>query len=82
MPTLRIGSNQCQCDSCGEFFGGVRTFDLHRVFMDKDSKGKYIENWDRRRCLTPAEMEAKGWRKNKHGFWGRDYSTTKRGEAA
>ena len=68
MPEMSRG-NQCECTGCGEFFNSVYGFDKHRVFMDKDARGRYIEDWDRRRCLTVAEMKAKGWSLNDYGFW-------------
>ena len=68
MPELGRG-NQCECTDCGEFFWSVYGFDKHRVFMDKDDKGRYIEDWDRRRCLSVTEMKAKGWSQNEGGFW-------------
>lgn len=41
------------CSVCGEPFQSQTLFDKHRV-------GKYEP--DERRCLTPDEMQAKGWR--------------------
>ena len=82
MAELKNGTNYCECTACGLFFGGVSTFDQHRVFMDKDAKGKYIEDWERRRCLTVAEMEAKGWRPDENGFWGRPYKAKQQPDKA
>ena len=41
------------CPTCREPFQSQSLFDAHRV-------GKYDP--DERRCLTPDEMRAKGWR--------------------
>lgn len=57
-PTLT--GNRCQCAACGEYFGALDTFDRHRV-------GDLAK--DRRRCLTEAEMVARGWSRNGRGFW-------------
>lgn len=73
MPKLVNGTNYCECTVCGLFIGGVGTFDLHRVFIDKDEKGRPIENWERRRCLSIEEMRDKGWRIDENGYWGRPY---------
>jgi hypothetical protein len=70
---LVTGTNYCECTACGIVFGGVGVFDAHRVFAEKNDKGKYIEDWDKRRCLTIAEMVAKGWRQDTNGYWGRAY---------
>jgi hypothetical protein len=55
------------CSVCGEPFQSQGLFDKHRV-------GKYDP--DERRCLTPEEMRAKGWRFDgrtwrgkSDGFW-------------
>jgi hypothetical protein len=74
MAKLVTGTNYCECCSCGLFFGGVTTFDMHRVPADKDEKGHYIEDWTRRRCLTEAEMADKGWHEDENGYWARLYS--------
>lgn len=55
---------RCQCGGCGEYFGSTGAFDRHRI-------GKYAEpgKWKgTRRCLTLAEMERRGWRRNPQGF--------------
>jgi hypothetical protein len=56
-PKLR-GDNQCQCGGCGELFASVGTFDRHRI-----GEGMH------RRCLSVAEMLAKGWIRNGRCFW-------------
>ena len=45
------------CSVCKEPFLSQGLFDQHRV-------GKYSP--DERRCLTPDEMRAKGWRFDEH----------------
>jgi hypothetical protein len=57
--SMRLSGNRCQCTACGEFFNRVSTFDKHRV-------GQIGVD---RRCLTPEEMRANGWRLNAAGFW-------------
>ncbi len=69
MSELSPGRRQCECAACGERFGGVSAFDLHRVGRHGVSEGV-----DRRRCMAPAEMLAAGLSLNSHG-WGRPYST-------
>lgn len=66
-PMLPPYSNFCQCSECGEYFGGVSTFDLHR-------RGKVD-----RFCLPPSEVTDKEGntllRKNDRGYWVRNYET-------
>jgi hypothetical protein len=50
MPEHRRGSQACECGACGQWFGGLTGFDMHRV-------GDY----DNRRCLTPKEIVARGY---------------------
>lgn len=52
------------CPVCHETFTGTRAGDTHRVGRHGVSDGP-----DRRRCLTPAEMEAKGRSITKDGHW-------------
>ena len=59
---LPIGSNKCKCAACGEYFGGVRGFDQHRV-------GDYPD----RACLDVSGMEKAGLTLNDKGYWIRDY---------
>jgi hypothetical protein len=57
--TKRLTGNRCQCPTCAEYFNGVQPFDKHRVGdIGKD-----------RRCLTVAEMQARGWMRSPAGFW-------------
>jgi len=56
---LTLTGRRCQCCGCGEYFNGERGFDRHRI-------GEFGIN---RRCLTVAEMIARGWYRNAAGFW-------------
>lgn len=55
----KLTGRRCQCCGCGEYFNGERGFDRHRV-------GVHGVN---RRCLSNAEMTARGWYLNAAGFW-------------
>ncbi len=44
-----------QCAECGEHFGSLRTFDVHRLDLE--------------RCMTPAQMRRRGLRQKAGGFW-------------
>jgi hypothetical protein len=57
---LGPGTNHCLCSACGEYFNSVYAFDGHRT-------GDYSDGT--RRCLTPAELRAKGWTHNARGLW-------------
>ena len=61
MPTLRPGSAMCECPTCGLFFSGTTGFDFHRY-------GPYDGE---RQCMTPVELEAKGYIE-RNGVWGRN----------
>ncbi len=64
MTASRLTGNRCHCPSCGLAFSSVREFDRHRV-------GSFAEpgEWaHKRRCMTPAELDARGWRCNARGF--------------
>jgi hypothetical protein len=63
LPSHASGSTWCGCVGCGQGFGGVTLFDQHR----RDTNNPDAP----RRCLTPAEMEAKGWRGDRRGLWRR-----------
>lgn len=52
------------CAGCHETFTGTSAGDKHRVGDHSVSFGP-----DRRRCLTVAEMLAKGMARNKRGHW-------------
>lgn len=57
--TRILRGDRCRCAKCGEFYNSTRAFDKHRV-------GAYP---DGRRCLTVAEMAARGMALNAAGFW-------------
>lgn len=61
-PDLKGG--RCQCGACGQFFSSVREFDRHRV----GSYGEHAHDPGTRRCLTVAELDARGWRIDARGF--------------
>ena len=56
---LKLSGRHCQCCGCGEYFNGERGFDRNRVGMHGVN----------RRCLSIAEMIARGWYRNAAGFW-------------
>lgn len=64
MTGLRLTGNRCQCPACGEPFSSVREFDRHRIGAFA-TLGEWMH---KRRCLTPAELDARGWRCNGRGF--------------
>ena len=57
MKMLTNDRNQCQ--GCKTYFNSTKAFDKHR-------RGEHGHD---RRCLTEAEMLAKGMSVNKDGFW-------------
>lgn len=57
MRPLKGDRNQCQ--GCKEYFNSTGAFEGHRT-------GKFGVD---RRCRTPDEMIARGYSKNKDGFW-------------
>jgi hypothetical protein len=58
MTAPKLTGNRCQCAACGEYFNRERVFDRHRIGEPGN-----------RRCLTAAEMTARGWNRNAAGFW-------------
>ena len=56
----KLSGDRCRCPTCGEYFNSTGMFDRHRV-------GRYLPM--ERRCLTVAEMEARGYVQNAGGFW-------------
>ncbi|MGQ0834974.1 MAG: FDXHR family putative zinc-binding protein [Gammaproteobacteria bacterium] len=58
MTHLPLTGNRCRCSACGQHFNSVTVFDRHRT-----------GSWPDRRCLSPAEMSAKGWLRNDASFW-------------
>ncbi len=65
MTAPKLTGGRCQCAACGEYFNSDTPFGRHRV----GSYAKPGEWQGNRRCLTPAEMTAKGWQPNAAGFW-------------
>lgn len=65
MSAAALSGKQALCTCCGALFNTDRLFDRHRA----GSYAKPGEWQSQRRCLSPAEMRAKGWRMNAHGFW-------------
>src|SRR5690606_1230898 len=57
---LKPGSRACRCSVCGEYFGGEKSFDLHRVGPMAD-----------RRCLPRSGMQAAGLELDSSGYWRR-----------
>lgn len=59
---LPIGTNRCLCSGCGQHFGGVYTFELHRT-------GTYPD----RSCLAPSAVSDRHGRPllrlNNLGYW-------------
>jgi hypothetical protein len=56
-----------RCRACREDFASISAFDDHRVGRHEHL---YSEaHPDGRRCLTPAELEALGMRKDARGRW-------------
>lgn len=69
MTSLPLGRRQCECMACGERFGGVEAFDVHRTGNVGVREGPR-----RRRCMTLEEMGAAGLILGPRG-WGRRYDT-------
>jgi hypothetical protein len=55
-----LSGNRCRCGACGEVFNSTSAFDHHRT-------GTYRPL--ARRCLTIAEMAARGMLRNAQNFW-------------
>lgn len=56
--TRKLSGDRCRCNACGEYFNTTGVFDRHR-------QGPYTA----RRCMSVAEMEAKGYSVSGRGFW-------------
>ena len=52
------------CPACWEVFSGTSAGDMHRV-----GKHHIFAGPERRRCLSVAEMEARGMARDKRGVW-------------
>lgn len=59
-----IGYRPEHCTVCHETFNGTHVGDMHRVGDHGVKTGP-----NRRRCLTVDEMEAKGMKRNRLGYW-------------
>lgn len=61
---MKLTGNRCRCQGCGEFFNSSCVFDRHRA-------GPFgtLRHPGSRRCLSVAEMGAKGWLRSRAGFW-------------
>jgi len=65
MTAVELKGNRCQCPACGEYFSRPRAFDRHRV-----GDHAKLDEWQGvRRCLTEAEMQARGMQRNAAGMW-------------
>jgi hypothetical protein len=65
------------CRSCGQDFGSVQAFDLHRI-------GDHAQLWspehpNGRRCLSISELEQRGFRRNTRGRWSKSSYLTGEG---
>jgi hypothetical protein len=58
----KLTGKRCRCTACPQRFNSDSVFDRHRV-------GTYRDRGIHRRCLSTAEMEARGWSRNPDGFW-------------
>lgn len=65
MSAAALSGKQALCTCCGALFNTDSLFDRHRT----GAFAKPGEWQGQRRCLSTAEMQAKGWRTNAHGFW-------------
>lgn len=59
-----IGHKPEHCLECHETFTRTKAGDKHRTGRHGVTEGP-----DRRRCLTPAELAAKGMTQNSKGYW-------------
>jgi hypothetical protein len=58
MPILR--GDRCECPSCGLCLNSTNAFDRHRVGPFRPLQ---------RRCLSEAELVARGWAPGAAGYW-------------
>lgn len=56
---VRLNGRRMRCCACFELFNSESAFNGHRV-------GEHGKD---RHCLTPEQLLAKDWCKNKAGFW-------------
>lgn len=59
-----MSNGNCRCEPCGLRFYSMTAFDMHRT-------GSYASGRDKhtRRCLTTAEMRAKGMALSDKNVW-------------
>lgn len=55
------GEGQSQCCLCGKYFTSTRAFDRHQIDQFDNPRRPV-------RCMTSADMEAKGFAKTAKGF--------------
>lgn len=60
----KLTGARCRCGACGFYFNSIGAFDRHRAGPPTN-----------RRCLSPAEMVARGMTTNDTGFWVRSRMT-------
>lgn len=58
-PKLPLYTDKCRCMACGEYFNSSSAFTKHRVGPLGHA----------RRCLTPAQLRARGWFLTDTGHW-------------
>jgi hypothetical protein len=61
------------CRACEEDFASVAAFDEHRVgdheFTFREGLERIPPSYEGRRCLSPDEIEAAGWKRDRWGRW-------------
>lgn len=61
----KLTGDHNQCQGCGCYFNSTHAFDKHRVGEWGSQKNPRAN----RRCLTEAEMLARGMVQNARGWW-------------
>jgi hypothetical protein len=59
-PKMQLRGDRNQCPTCGAYFNSTAAFERHRVGAIHDGS---------RRCLSEAEMTARGMVLREDGFW-------------
>jgi hypothetical protein len=57
-------TGNCRCEACGQMFYSMTAYESHR--FGSFAQGRTHHS---RRCLTHAEMRAKGMRRSPKGVW-------------